>query len=707
MQLEAQSAGVIAVSVHLAPVSLAAMHANLNGVKAAMASKAQLLRAELGTAALDAGRWENGIGQLGLQVTAAGLKLLQNSSNAVSFSKDVPWQVRSDLDQLDGSLAEIAKRLDQQGIVDVVVTLNFEGLEHEMQKDGVVRFKTAKGHTNDDVAAKLGALLAVATKPVSAAAAAPKSALALANQLSATQLSAPDKAAAFDPRVTLRLTREGVLALASNDMVRKMVPVGFSDSRAARLESAALTQAKRDGTAEVLISVRNPLAGGKHSPDTYAAMKRSNRRNLDAVMADAGIQAKAQDLSEFGAVAVRLTAAELQSLFASNDARLLAVELNKPMAVPMLNVSTTTMNMPSAWNAGYRAAGQYVIIMDSGVQANHVFFRNASGVSRVTTEACFGSTQAYTDPKTGATTNYQSLCPSADVDGDSPLGLVGAAAPVLNCSTVKPSACVHGTHVAGISAGRSSTAMPNTALQGVAPDAGIVAVQVFSFDAARVQQPQAFTADLVKGMQVAVGAMTAGTLSNPFTVNSSLGSGNVYPGNCSSLSPTFAAAVQSLRGLGVPVVAATGNGNAAGVGYLGLISWPACTSGIIKVGSTTNNGVGTTISSFTNLPTLSNFSGEVVWMVPGGGGTTSVVSAVAGTSINGTGGLSGTSQASPHVTGLYAAIKAAVPGISVPDASSWIQGNASIAMTPVAACDPNFVGPCVASTYRRIVLPTL
>jgi subtilisin family serine protease len=245
-----------------------------------------------------------------------------------------------------------------------------------------------------------------------------------------------------------------------------------------------------------------------------------------------------------------------------------------------------------------------------------------------------------------------------------------------------------------------------TNFQGVAPDANIVAAQVFSYDQNRQFAPQAITADLVAAMQAVASAITPGTNDNPFVVNLSLGSG-MYSSStsCNSVSLAFRTAVNTLLANGVPVVAATGNG-----GNSGKISWPACIDGVIKVGSTTNDGAGTTISSFTNRPDMASggFPNSDVFMVPGGqivnGDVTSVVGSavpdfsIQGANQDGVGGMAGTSQATPHVAGLYALYKSLIPTASVQEATAWFQEYAGFEMTPVCssgACRP----------YYRIRLP--
>jgi subtilisin family serine protease len=113
--------------------------------------------------------------------------------------------------------------------------------------------------------------------------------------------------------------------------------------------------------------------------------------------------------------------------------------------------SVPLIRAPEAWDGGARGQGQAVAVLDSGVEADHPFLGG-----RVVSEACFSSVST----ALGATP----LCPNGDTSqtGD------GAATP---CTI---DGCDHGTHVAGIAAGSGTDA------SGVAPDASIIAIQVFS-----------------------------------------------------------------------------------------------------------------------------------------------------------------------------------------------------------------------------------
>lgn len=682
---QAQKNGAVAVMVHLVPTTIDQLGNDLKGVKADVARRKSLLLAELGTRAWDGGRWDNEIGQIGLQVTAAGLNILQSSANAVSFFPDRPWNSRTQLSGLDGSHAEIDRLLDSQGFLDAVVTLNVEGLAFDTLKDGSVSLQT-NAQTIEEGRSKAHLLLDGLTEfqlPGKIAA------LAAVGSLTA-------------PTLTLRLTREGVLKLAESDLVRSLKPVGFRDVRPLSIGPDVVEAAQRDGAAQVIITIRTPMLGGNLSKASFTAQTQAHKRALDSVLTAASVGNPLQDLSTLGAMAGRLTYAQLQALKISNDARLLAIELNRPVASPSLTNSTLLMNMPAAWgNTSFRGAGQNIIVLDTGVQSNHQFFQDGVGVSRVFFEGCFGTNAP----------PFASVCPifQQDPNGDSPGGLAGSAKPCGGDLTLS-SSCHHGTHVAGIAAGRASSSLPwvppitpppvlPAQFQGVAPEARIAAFQVFSYTSAGAAS--VFAEDLALVMQQLVNIMTPGTSNNPFVVNMSFGS-QAFTAPCPDYSqaqnPVVQAvttAIEMLFNLGVPVVAATGNERLSGA-----IGWPACVPKVIKVSSVLNNSAGITRSPQANLANPSAFPGEQFWLAPGGGGGIGVRSSAPSNTTTATTFDEGTSFAAPHITGLYAALKGLAPTNTVSFISGWIDANASVPVTTNVVCTGSTTNLC-PTTFKR------
>ena len=86
---EAAAKGYARVLIALDVSAPEANRAKLAASKAVMEKKEASLLAELGPCVLQTGYWSNGMGQIGVYVSPAGLELLRSSVNAVSFMRDV------------------------------------------------------------------------------------------------------------------------------------------------------------------------------------------------------------------------------------------------------------------------------------------------------------------------------------------------------------------------------------------------------------------------------------------------------------------------------------------------------------------------------------------------------------------------------------------------------------------------------------------
>ncbi|MBW3017647.1 S8 family serine peptidase, partial [Candidatus Woesearchaeota archaeon] len=185
----------------------------------------------------------------------------------------------------------------------------------------------------------------------------------------------------------------------------------------------------------------------------------------------------------------------------------------------------------------------------------------------------------------------------------------------------------HGTHVAGI----SSLSSP----AGVAPGSKIIAMKVLSSSGSG------------SGSQVLAGidaCIANATLYNITAITLSLGNNQVYNNASICDNSTIAFAIDNAVAAGILVAVASGN-NAGTTG----VSYPACVSNATSVGSTKDVGWGTvdTVSSFTNRGALLDL------MAPG-----ERINSTALPSINnGWWEGSGTSQATPHVSGAAALLQ--------------------------------------------------
>jgi len=284
------------------------------------------------------------------------------------------------------------------------------------------------------------------------------------------------------------------------------------------------------------------------------------------------------------------------------------------LAFPTLAQSVPLIQAPQVWALGGRGAGQAVAILDTGVDRTHPFL-----AGRVVAEACFSTTSAVN----GSTT----VCPG----GQSSQTGAGAAAP---CS---PSGCEHGTHVAGIAAGKG------TDFSGVAPDADIIAVQVFSrFTGAACGGASpcvaSFTSDQIRGLDFVLQQAGQRPVAS---INMSLGGGRSTTACDNDVTKPV---IDQLRAAGVATAIASGND-----GFRDSVSFPGCISTAVTVGATSKQD---------QIAQFSNCGPQVDLHAPG----VNINSSIPGGQFA---AFSGTSMATPHVAGAFASLKSLHPTASV------------------------------------------
>jgi len=268
-----------------------------------------------------------------------------------------------------------------------------------------------------------------------------------------------------------------------------------------------------------------------------------------------------------------------------------------------LTTAIELIGADKAHAAGRTGKGQSVAILDTGVDLSHSAF-----AGRIVAEACF---------------THNAQCPNGQ---DTMIG-PGAGAPCKGN-------CTHGTHVAGIAAGGLSPII------GAAPDAGIVAVQVFTISTSG--SASAFFSDIIAAHEWVASVAAEHKIAS---INMSLGTGAQTANPCDASFPTVKAAVDVALAAGVGVVAASGNGSSK-TG----ISAPGCLSNVMSVGCTDDNDG---ICSFSNRG-----PGLEIW-APGLG----IESAAQG---GGVSRKSGTSMSAPFVAGSYAVLQQAAAPTHLP-----------------------------------------
>ncbi|NBQ87807.1 MAG: DUF4214 domain-containing protein, partial [Betaproteobacteria bacterium] len=353
---------------------------------------------------------------------------------------------------------------------------------------------------------------------------------------------------------------------------------------------------------------------------------------------------------------VEVDAAQLEALAQSTEVTSLQLDRRNRT---MLSQSVAQVGVPPLWTQGLRGQGSVVAVLDEGFDVQHPFLQG-----RVLRELCFSSARTGL-PTPGGQFEY-SLCPAFAEQAEG----AGAA----SACTIQGVgwACNHGTHVAGIALGGGD---PQVSFSGVAPEAGLIAVQVFNFETPdnTLTHPDAglvaYDSNVVRGLEAVYALRDVHRIA---AVNLSLGGGRYESAAaCDAANLAYKAVVDNLRSAGIATVAAAGN-----AGYTGALASPGCVSSVVSVGAVwdvagqPNNGIsddGTAItdaqmSAVDRVVWFSNTADFLQLLAPGARITSSVLRAGSSSAYD---TYAGTSMAAPHVAGCMALLKQALPGATV------------------------------------------
>lgn len=414
----------------------------------------------------------------------------------------------------------------------------------------------------------------------------------------------------------------------------------------------ALPKAKATDRVPVIVTLKNTT--GLERPFDSAATKTERRKkvtnlqNAFLTRQKSRIKIVKRKLTVMPVVVAEVSRSDIATL--RKDSAVLSVMLDEPVP-PTMYESNLLTGASAAHAIGATGAGTSVAVLDTGVAKTHLFL---SG--QVVAEACFSTANSYY----GST----SLCPG---------GVTSSTA--VNSGLPCPesvSGCSHGTHVAGTIAGNRVT-YGGQPMSGVAPDASIIAVQVFSrFPASMCGGTSdcvmSYTSDQIAALDWLYRNASTTSWQTLASVNMSLGGGKSTTA-CDSNGLKYY--VDQLRSIGVATVIASGNNS-----YTDGVSAPACISSAIAVGASTLAKNGLTpdvVASFSNAPlpgnNLANAQGDRLLDILAPGYW--VVSSVAYPS-SGYAAYAGTSMATPHVAGAWALLKSVAPSASVSQVLTWL-----------------------------------
>ncbi|MGN0921070.1 MAG: S8 family peptidase [Cellvibrio sp.] len=340
--------------------------------------------------------------------------------------------------------------------------------------------------------------------------------------------------------------------------------------------------------------------GGKHPQAETFWIRQTSQRHFNLITLS---HERAKNLTRNS----HLSESQLRALINASDEQMIYED---KILTPQLSTVNHLTGAHVMADHGYQGSGVTIAVIDTGVERDHPFLQDA-----IVAEACFSTNDD----------DYESLCPNG-VESSEAYSSAKPCTHHINCK--------HGTHVAGILAGRKNV-YPD--LQGVAPQANLFPIQVYS-KCRSGSCIGAFTSDILRALNHVLERREE---LNIVAVNISLNDKSFYSDNCESpLEPV----IQELRHKGVAVVISTGND-----GLTNQIAFPACTRGAIPVTATDAAG---------SILSRSNISPMVKFSAPGAGVFSSV--------LNGNYGmLSGTSMAAPQVAATFAIYKSMLHQLSV------------------------------------------
>jgi subtilisin family serine protease len=314
-------------------------------------------------------------------------------------------------------------------------------------------------------------------------------------------------------------------------------------------------------------------------------------------------------------------------------------------SAPDLSVSNPYIGSPASWtrgpadsstnDTGSNGTGlnQVIAVLDTGVATEHPMFKG-----KVYNQACFSYVNA--------TFNISSLCR----DGANEDFGVGAG---VNCTFTFN--CNHGSHVAGIAAGREVDTGLGYKMAGVAKDALVSAVQIYSnVNNTTICMSVGATAPCVLNYDSAMADGMRWVLLSNFVMklfkspNSiaaiNLSTSSLLPAGVDCQADFRKPVIQALAKDSIAVIVSSGNNG------LKTVNTIACIDEAISVGSVDN--------SSWSLSSFSNYGSKTDIYAPGGG----IMSADSNTGYRLS---SGTSMSAPQVSGAMAILKNVFPTFGV------------------------------------------
>lgn len=250
--------------------------------------------------------------------------------------------------------------------------------------------------------------------------------------------------------------------------------------------------------------------------------------------------------------------------------------------------SNTIISVPKTWESGYKGEGMVVAIIDSGIDVDHDVLHITNPDTAKYNKETFEATKKAAGIEYGEWFNDKVIFGYNYVD--------------VNTDMKEEDKHSHGMHVTSIATGNPTQPVANQLIYGVAPEAQVMFMRVFSDI-----NPTTSSAIYVKAIEDAVKL-------GADSINLSLGGAN---GSVVNMDESVVQAIKAARNAGVSVVIAAGNDAVFGSDYdlpsaenpdYGLVGSPSTAKEAISVASYNNTTIGSKVINIIGLENDENLN---------------------------------------------------------------------------------------------------
>lgn len=403
-----------------------------------------------------------------------------------------------------------------------------------------------------------------------------------AGRVSADELSKAAGVSQTDPASNIEQVVQATESSSTADFAQ-VASVEEATAEVSGVESTATASATAD---EVALASKTQETVSEELSSPAATSEATTNETVDATavgnVANAQNSGVSSEVSEETAQDVEASAASVSSEVVTEVTEKAQLEEQTlDSATPQSIDSDELITVPEAWESGYKGQGTIVAIIDSGLDVDH----DVLHISDLST-AKYGSEEEIEAAKAAAGITYGKWFNDKVVFGYN----------YVDGNTIlkEGEEASHGMHVTGIATGNPSKALDGEYIYGVAPEAQVIFLRVFS-------DLKSYT-----GPALYVRAIEDAVKLGADSINLSLGS---TTGSEVNMDETLIAAIKAAQKAGVNVAISAGNDGTFGDGAnplaenpdYGLVGNPSTTQDVISVASYNNSITRSNVVTFVGM----------------------------------------------------------------------------------------------------------